>query len=128
MIAETGSISTGTLRTPDLLRAFDGALGLLVSGSESDSGLSDWEAGRLCGEALAYADVLDDLSDVSDVSADADAKIADAFANVEICAAGVVDALIEALDDFAPDGCYFGAHEGDGADFGFWPVAETVAS
>jgi hypothetical protein len=120
MIAETGSISSGTLRTPDLLRAFAAALESM-EGDEGREPSPDWDAGKLCGEALAYADVLDDLSDVPDVSADAVAK-------VETCAVFVVDALIKALDNYAPDGCYFGAHEGDGADFGFWPVAETVSS
>ena len=34
----------------------------------------------------------------------------------------VLDELYQALNDEAPDGHYFGAHEGDGAEFGFWPT------
>lgn len=31
-----------------------------------------------------------------------------------------IDALIDALQDYAPDGAYVGAHPGDGADIGVW--------
>ena len=34
---------------------------------------------------------------------------------------GISDVL-DALDECAPEGCYFGPHEGDGSDFGFWPI------
>jgi hypothetical protein len=31
-----------------------------------------------------------------------------------------VDELFDILEEYAPDGCYFGAIEGDGCCYGFW--------
>ena len=36
----------------------------------------------------------------------------------------LLEDLFAALDSIAPSGYYFGAHPGDGSDFGFWEVEE----
>ena len=38
-----------------------------------------------------------------------------------------VEALFDALNDCAPSGLYFGAHPGDGSDYGFWMSEEDAA-
>ena len=38
--------------------------------------------------------------------------------------ANIVNELMDALQDYAPVHMYFGSIEGDGADFGWWPVTE----
>lgn len=35
-----------------------------------------------------------------------------------------LDALFDELELLAPDGFYFGAHPGNGSDFGFWELEE----
>ena len=36
----------------------------------------------------------------------------------------MIQEALDELENHAPAGHYFGAHEGDGSDFGFWPVTD----
>lgn len=40
--------------------------------------------------------------------------------------ADYMESLFDALDDRSPAFCYFGAHEGDGADYGCWPSDSLI--
>lgn len=42
----------------------------------------------------------------------------------EDCQSDIVNELQDALDEIAPPYAYFGAIEGDGACFGFWPALD----
>ena len=97
--ATIGSISRGTLRTVDLLEAFADELDRLES--ESDD--------------VAEARAVLTLHNAGWLT------IADSDEASEL-----VQALQDALNEFAPSYCYFGTHEGDGSDFGFWPSMEAI--
>lgn len=35
--------------------------------------------------------------------------------------------ITDKLGEYAPDMCYFGAYDGDGSDFGFWPSWDAIS-
>lgn len=108
--ASLGSISTGTLRTEDLLSAFADILESLILVNGAYFSLPENRAerdrlGELHGEAL---DLLQNDKTYFDEAPE------------------LISNLSDALGMFAPAYCYFGAQEGDGADFGFWPAHDSI--
>jgi len=97
--ASPGTIIHGTLRNEDLLDAFTSTLEDCIT-RNPELPLKQREIAT----ALVW-----------------DAREADPDSET---ASELINDLIDALQEFAPPGHSFGAHEGDGADFGFWPVPD----
>ena len=93
---QLGSISSGTLRTLDLLEAF---------ASEAEARCGDM-ATRAVSTAHRYLDP--------------DAVVDDEQVQETL------DELQFLLEDSCPPFVYFGTLEGDGADFGFWPDFDAI--
>ena len=89
---EIGTISHGTLKTEDLVESFS----------------SEYE--RLGGRA-SVAKHFRNVMFGRDLAGTYEEELVWALED-----------LFNLLDEMAPEGTYFGAHEGDGSDFGFWPV------
>lgn len=118
---QTGTLIHGTLRPEDLIPAFYAALEDLAPltaqirrqgtyAEEIEHALNGTLGEYLEGEEVDY-DSFDGTPYIVDRSSDRAEYVAWA-----------VEALMEDLDANAPDGTYFGTLEGDGSDFGFWPM------
>ena len=102
-MVETGTIIHGTLREQDLIPAFMDVL--WVNDPEAAERIVD-EYGHnfidRCTKGLDYS-LIGEMERQS----------------------YLLDDLFEALEAIAPEGCYFGAIEGDGSDFGFWATDDA---
>lgn len=95
-----GSVSTGTLRTPDLLRRFADELERVLPFNSREV-------------------VADARNCASEIDADP------GHPGNNDCGVEIVSELIDQLNTIAGrEGMYFGAHEGDGADFGYWKAED----
>lgn len=102
------SISFGTLKTEDLLSAFCGLLESLVFVNGDFYSLP---------ENFQERDALNNFVGQCQDCFDEDGKLLpEKMENAEY----LLSDLFDELNNFAPEGYYFGAIEGDGADFGFW--------
>lgn len=108
-IAPTGTLINGTLRPDDLIAAYAGALESLVSAS----------AANTVDEARMVAVHFGILADVR-------RYVYDSAKGDPDLQAWLLERLYDCLQDYAPDGWYFGANEGDGADFGYWPDGDYI--
>lgn len=111
--AKIGSISHGTLRTKDLLSTFASELESLVFLNGNHFSRPENFAKR------------DRLNNIIGYAQDAWTEDGESLED-EDTAQELVQELQVALEQFAPPYCYFGAHEGDGSDFGFWPSHDQI--
>ena len=95
MKAQLGTVISGTLRPEDLIPAFAGELRFLSEASINNN-----------------PELWEEIACLLEAADSADGASEDAV--------GLVWELADALNEFAPEGAYFGAHPGDGSDFGFW--------
>lgn len=98
--AVVGSISHGTLRNADLLLCFASELDYLRGNDD----------------ATKLVDGLPTIGEDDETEIDASREEA----------SDLLATLFDELDALAPPYCYFGAHEGDGSDFGFWPLRDLI--
>lgn len=103
--ADFGSVSSGTMRDEDLLSSLSDELEFQLSRQSRRYPRKAHRA--LIREAQR---TLCHMTDGTHEQADAARDIA----------GDVVNELMDALCEFAPPYAYFGAHPGDGADYGFW--------
>lgn len=113
-----GSVSSGTLRPEDLIPAFSDALDSiresLAAPGPTTEPPEDLRSRR---EEAEQLQVLLGRVERSISSDD--------YYETEECDYDLEE-LSRALESWAPSYCYFGANEGDGADFGFWVDWDSV--
>jgi len=112
-------VSQATLRFEHLAPAFLDALYYLAE-QEQNGGYPHTNDAKQ--ELMDIAAHIDDSPFTLDDIYDEDSRL---YTNHYDDAFWFVDALFDALNNAAPDFCYFSAHPGDGALFGFWPLPCT---
>ena len=106
-----GTLIHGTLRDRDLLPVFVAELEWLLPADSTDFADERALVDRLESD---NQDSILDWEYADDVDRDEVAYL-------------INEKLIDALNEYAPPHTYFGTHEGDGADFGFWPTGEDFS-
>ncbi len=105
-----GTLIHATLRNEDLLSAFADEL----------ERLAEMDANEARAAGAAFEGTHKFRTDLIAAARSADPDSDDA--------SEIISDLFDALGELAPPYCYFGATDGDGADFGFWPDIESLES
>jgi hypothetical protein len=100
--AYAGTVSHGTMRPQDLIPAFLDCL--------ADVWPEAYEGYMVCPFPPVPSYVTDEGDDSEWWTSDD--------------AGYLLESLFDQLNEAAPEGYYFGAHEGDGSDYGFWTIEE----
>jgi len=108
---QLGTVISGTLRPEDLVPAFVDALDEVIEDSTFEPG-----ADAPCRVAR--------VGNLQSALGSLERRMGEADYYESEASQWDLDWLFEQLGEFAPEGTYFGAHWGDGADFGFWPLEE----
>lgn len=106
-----GTVSEGTMREEDLIPRFLSVLAVLDK-DRAESLIEEYKA-----EGFDYEDMVTDEYGTHYPFGQDDDRTYN-LANE------MTHALFDLLGEHAPEGYYFGAHPGDGADYGFWAVEE----
>jgi len=120
---QTGTVSRGTLRLEDLIPAFISAVDDVLEASTFESDSPDRV--QRVGEIHAILGEIEGRVYVGESAPSFPPVFSEAFAPGYFDseeAGWDLETLFDLLNELAPEGFYFGAHEGDGADFGFWEI------
>lgn len=96
MFEHAGTVSHATMRPIDLFNSFTGFLAEHYPDKYRELQAESWMPGH---ETLELEDA--PYWESEDVSED-------------------LNSLFDVMDELAPEGYYFGAHPGDGSDYGYW--------
>ncbi len=111
--AALGSISTGTTETEDLINTFMDVLGALVD--------EDPDRERQLKMEDDVREPIQRRIDAGEAYADAtDLEEVNPYWESDTASTDLNELLFDALQEYAPPYATFGAHPGDGADYGFW--------
>jgi len=115
---EAGTLSHGTMRTQDLIPAFMAELDRIKEAKTFEPGADDPEAVREIGRLDGILGDIESRSAWMATGDDSHPYWSDEASYLDL---GI---LFDVLDELAPEGFCFGAHEGDGSDYGFWEVED----